>query len=83
MRAIVTAVTLCAALAAITSDVRPSRAQSARTYPYCALDSSSGATSCYYDTRAACGSRCIGNPAYVGSEGVMANGRGSYRVPRR
>jgi hypothetical protein len=83
MRAILTAVTLCAAMAAITSDVRPSMAQSARMYPYCALDSSSGATSCYYDTRAACGSRCIGNPAYVGPEGANANARGSYRALRR
>jgi hypothetical protein len=83
MRAIVCAVTLCAAMAVIAGDVRPSLAQSARTYPYCALDSSSGATSCYYDTRAACGSRCISNPAYVGPEGAGTNARGSYRVPRR
>jgi hypothetical protein len=83
MRTILSAVALCAAMAAITGDVRPSVAQSARMYPYCALDASSGATSCYYDTRAACGSRCIGNPAYAGPEGATANARGGYRVPRR
>jgi hypothetical protein len=81
MRTFLSVVTLCAALAVIVSDIPPSAAQSAAQHPYCALDSSSGATSCYYDSRAQCGSRCIENPGYVGSEGAMARER--YRAPRR
>jgi hypothetical protein len=76
MRILLSALTLCAAIAMIAGDVRPSAAQ---YHPYCALDSSSGATSCYYDTRC---SHCISNPAYAGPEGA-ARARDSYRAPRR
>ena len=82
MRILSTA-TLCVALAVVMSGTSPGMAQSGpQTYPYCALDSSSGATSCYYNSRAACGARCIDNPSYVGSNGAMASG-GSRRLRRR
>jgi hypothetical protein len=61
----------------------PSAAQSPQSYPYCALDSSSGATSCYYTSRAQCGAKCIPNPSYGGEAGAMASERGRYRAPRR
>jgi hypothetical protein len=61
----------------------PGLAQSPQSYPYCALDSSSGATSCYYTSRAQCGAKCIANPAYLGEPGAMASQRGGrYRPPR-
>jgi hypothetical protein len=69
--------------AAMAAGTRGSVAQSAASHPFCALDSSSGATSCYYDSRAACGPRCISNPAYAGSEDAMARAPGAYRAPRR
>jgi hypothetical protein len=78
MRILLSALTLVAAVAALVTDVRPSAAQGPY-HPYCALDSSSGATSCYYDTRC---SHCISNPSYAGPEGA-AMARGGYRVPRR
>jgi hypothetical protein len=56
----------------------PSAAQSPQSYPYCALDSSIGATSCYYSSRAQCGSHCIENPSYRGFEGTMGSARGRY-----
>jgi hypothetical protein len=34
-------------------------------YPYCAVDNGSGATNCYFASRAQCGSNCIANPGYV------------------
>jgi hypothetical protein len=53
-------------------------------YPYCALDSSTGATSCYYSTREQCGSRCISNPGYIGPQGANASARsGRHAPPRR
>ena len=78
MRILLSALALGAALAAFAGDVHPSFAQ-APQHPYCALDSSSGATSCYYDTRC---SHCISNPAYAGPEGG-ARARDGYRAPRR
>jgi hypothetical protein len=48
-------------------------------YPYCALDSVTGATVCYFSTREQCGPRCISNPGYVGPRGGAAN----RRAPRR
>ena len=77
MRILLSALTLGAAIAAVAGGVRPSAAQGPY-HPYCALDSSSGATSCYYDTPC---SSCISNPAYAGPESA-ARARG-YRVPRR
>jgi hypothetical protein len=49
---------------------RPSQAQyAAQLYPYCALSSSSGATSCYISSRDQCGrDGCISNPWYIGRE---------------
>jgi hypothetical protein len=75
MRILLSALTLSAGIAMIAATVRPSAAQ---YHPYCALDSSSGATSCYYDTPC---SHCIANPSYAGPEGARA--RGDYRLPRR
>ena len=48
----------------------PSQAQyAAQLYPYCALSSSSGATSCYISSRDQCGrDGCISNPWYIGRE---------------
>jgi hypothetical protein len=68
---------VCGTLAVVTFGASPSVAQ---FYPYCALDSSAGATSCYYRSRAECGSRCIANPAYGGN--TMASER-LRRAPRR
>jgi hypothetical protein len=78
MRILLSALTLGAAIAAVAGGVRPSAAQGPY-HPYCALDSSSGATSCYYDTPC---SSCISNPAYAGPEGA-ARARDGYRAPRR
>jgi hypothetical protein len=64
---------------AIAAGAQVSVAQSPTSYPFCALDTSSGATSCYYSSRAECGTRCIDNPAYAGSGGAMARAPGSYR----
>jgi hypothetical protein len=45
----------------------------AQLYPYCALSTASGATTCYFRSRAECGTSCISNPWYVGA--------GNARVP--
>jgi hypothetical protein len=79
----ITSIVMLGIVAAMAAGTRGSVAQSAASHPFCALDSSSGATSCYYDSRAECGARCISNPGYVGSEGAMASVRGGYRAPRR
>jgi hypothetical protein len=51
----------------------PSRAQyAAQSYPYCALSPASGATTCYFRTRAECGSSCISNPWYLGESRAAA-----------
>lgn len=78
MRIWLSAFALCIALAALAGGAGPAAAQG---YPYCALDSSSGATSCYYSSREQCGSRCIVNPAYSG-EGASASARRGQRAPR-
>lgn len=69
--------------AAIAAGSQVSVAQSPTSYPFCALDTSSGATSCYYNSRAECGARCIDNPAYAGPGGAMARAPGSYRARPR
>jgi hypothetical protein len=79
MRTSLAVAALCGAFAVVSFGTSPSVAQ---YYPYCALDASSGATSCYYSSRAQCGSRCIENPAYGGQEGTMASARYGRRVPR-
>ena len=42
----------------------------AQYYPFCKISSSSGATSCYFRSRAECGASCISNPWYVGNARV-------------
>lgn len=50
---------------------------------YCALDSNGG-TDCYFDSREACGARCIENPWHTADGGAMARARnGASRRPRR
>jgi len=67
------ALTASAVLAFVTAS--PGAAQSPTSYPYCALDSSTGATSCYYTSRAQCGAKCISNPSFQGEPGAMASER--------
>jgi hypothetical protein len=51
----------------------PSQAQyAAQLYPYCALSSASGATTCYFRSRAECGGNCISNPWYLGDSRAWA-----------
>jgi len=84
MRILLSAVTLSLGVVAGAIGAGPGHAQSPYQYPYCALDGESGATSCYYTSRAACGPRCIENPGYVGPSGAMASTRnGTRRSPRR
>jgi hypothetical protein len=83
MRSHLRIVTVSAALAAAAFSVSPAAAQSPQSYPYCALDTSIGATSCYYSSRAQCGSRCIENPSYQGPAGAMASARRGHRVSPR
>jgi len=60
---------MLAIVATLAFGARPSQAQyAAQLYPYCALSSSSGATTCYYRSRAECGSNCISNPWYIGAQ---------------
>jgi len=84
MRTRIRVIAYLAVVAAAPFGVSPSAAQSPNSYPYCALDAGTGATSCYYSSRAQCGSRCIANPGYVGSQGANANARRapSRRAPR-
>jgi hypothetical protein len=67
MRLILTTM-LAAALPLLAA--RSSEAQyAAQLYPYCALSSSIGSTSCYIASRDQCGrSGCISNPWYIGRE---------------
>lgn len=72
MRISLARATFCAIILAFAAG--PAGAQSPQSYPYCALDTSSGATSCYYTSRAQCGAKCIANPSYEGPGGAMASG---------
>jgi hypothetical protein len=84
MRTRLEVIAILAALVAIPLSVSRAAAQSPQSYPYCALVSSTVATSCYYSSREQCGSRCIANPSYQGPAGAMASARGGRRVsPRR
>jgi hypothetical protein len=83
MRTRLRVIALVAALAAPAFGVNPAAAQSPQSYPYCALDTSIGATSCYYSSREQCGSRCIENPSYQGPAGAMASARSGRRVSPR
>jgi hypothetical protein len=81
MRSLVGIIALFAAVGAFGAS--PSAAQSPQSYPYCALDSSIGATSCYYPSREQCGSRCIENPSYQGPKGAMASAPHRRHAPPR
>ena len=60
---------LSAIITSLAFGAQPSEAQyAAQLYPYCAMSSSSGATSCYYRSRAECGGSCISNPWYIGPQ---------------
>ncbi len=83
MRTRLRVITLSAALAAAALGASAAMAQGAQSYPYCALDSSTGATSCYYASRAQCGARCIDNPSYQGPQGAMASAPHRRHVPPR
>jgi len=80
MRTAVIVATVVASLGAGAST--ESLAQSPQSYPYCALDTSSGATSCYYSSRAQCGSRCIPNPSFGGAAEMSIPRRGRSGAPR-
>jgi hypothetical protein len=72
------------AAAAATFGASPSAAQSPQSYPYCAIDTAIGATSCYYSSREQCGSRCISNPSYQGPQSARASApRGRHAASRR
>ena len=75
MRIKLTMALLCAALVLVIG-AHPSQAQyAAQLYPYCALSTASGATTCYFRTREECSDSCISNPWYIGAE------RASHAVP--
>ena len=76
-------IAVLAALVAVPLSVGPAAAQSPQSYPYCALDTAIGATSCYYSSREQCGSRCIANPSYQGPAGALASARSGRRVSPR
>ena len=59
MRTRIRVIAFLAAVAAAAFGASPSAAQSPQSYPYCAIDASLGATSCYYSSREQCGSRCF------------------------
>jgi hypothetical protein len=70
--------------AAIVIGTQPGRAQyAAQLYPYCALSPASGATTCYFGSRAQCGSSCIGNPWYIGRERARAASHGGRHLEPR
>jgi hypothetical protein len=71
-------------LVALTAGTSQSHAQyAAQLYPFCALDVSNGATTCYYRSREECGNPCISNPWYLGAERARAyTHRGRPLEPR-
>jgi hypothetical protein len=71
-------------LAALTTGTSGSRAQyAAQLYPYCALSTANGATTCYFRSREECGRSCISNPWYLGAERARAYTHGGRPlVPR-
>jgi hypothetical protein len=72
------------ALTALTAAPSRSHAQyAAQLYPYCALDSANGATTCYYRSRDECGRSCISNPWYLGAERAWAYTRRGHRLEPR
>jgi len=80
MRIVLLAFSLTIAAGALSLGAGPIHAAGATDqYPYCALDSVTGATVCYYSTREQCGPRCISNPGYVGPQGGAAKRRAARR----
>lgn len=73
--------------AAVAMFAHPGHAQSAaQLYPYCALSAASGATTCYFRSREECGTSCISNPGYIGTDRAEAHARRRHEVrdlPRR
>jgi hypothetical protein len=71
-------------LAALTAGPSRSHAQyAAQLYPYCALGTGTGATTCYFQSRDECGRTCISNPWYLGAERAWAYTHGGRPlVPR-
>jgi hypothetical protein len=83
MRTFLFVVPLILAAGALAIGASPARAAGATDqYPYCALDSVTGATVCYFSTREQCGPRCISNPGYVGPQGANARRATNRRAPR-
>jgi hypothetical protein len=73
-----------AAAATVALGASSGKAQyAAQLYPYCALSPSSGATTCYYRTRAECGSSCISNPWYIGPQRAWPYTHGGKRLEPR
>jgi hypothetical protein len=76
MKMLLTAVALATlvvppAFAQLSAPRREAVLYAAQLYPYCARDSGSGATSCYFSSRAQCQASsgpglCLDNPWYVG-----------------
>jgi hypothetical protein len=78
------AVTVLCAAALVAVAASQSRAQyAAQSYPYCALSPASGATTCYFRSRAECGSSCISNPWYIGESRAAADTPDRARHGRR
>lgn len=70
-----------AVLTAATSRIQAQYA--AQLYPYCALSTGNGATTCYHRSREECGRSCISNPWYLGAERAWAyTHRGRPLEPR-
>lgn len=84
MRVLPSLVAVSLALASVAISGTQTRAQTGpASYRYCALDINGG-TDCYYDSREACGARCIENPWYAAGGGAMAQTRtGAPRRSRR
>jgi hypothetical protein len=73
-----------AGLATLMADTSQSRAQyAAQLYPYCALDTGNGATTCYYRSREECGGSCISNPWYLGAARAWAYTHGGRPLEPR
>jgi hypothetical protein len=82
MRQILTSAVMLATFAISGAPVGHAQSATER-YPYCALDSSTGATSYYFQSRAQCGSRCIANPSYVGDTQPQSYARAHGRFEPR
>jgi hypothetical protein len=71
-------------LTALMAGTSPSRAQyAAQLYPYCALGTGTGATTCYFRSREECGRSCISNPWYLGAARAWAYTHGGRPLEPR